>query len=118
MIKSITSGFGLTIKGGTISYPYINMTNYSAGIAGMLRFNGNTQNIEVYDGNTWYSLPNDLPSIELSSEVQSLLDWARKKRDEETRIKDLAKANPTIADLVTQRNKIDEQISIVKTLSE
>lgn len=115
MIKSITSGFGITLKGGTVSYPFINMTNPSAG---MLRYNGNTNNIEVYDGFTWSGLPNGLPSIELSSEVQSLLDWARKKRDEETRIKDLAKANPTIADLVTQRNKIDEQISIVKILSE
>ena len=38
---------------------------------------------EVFDGNSWVSLNMSVASVGLSGEAEALLDWARKKRDEE-----------------------------------
>ena len=46
---------------------------------------------------------------------QGLLEWARKKRDEEQKIEKL-KDNPAIADLLKQKADIDEKIKIVEIL--
>jgi myo-inositol catabolism protein IolC len=45
-----------------------------------------------------------------------LLDWARKKRQEEMELEVLAKEHPSIKDLVDQINLKKEQIKMVKTL--
>jgi hypothetical protein len=117
MIKTISGAGKYIVTYGHGAHTSINVNSGGMGI-GQLRFNSLTQNTEIYDGYSWIPMQTDSVSVTLSPEAEELLDWVKQKRDEEKRIKDLAKANPTIADLVTQRNKIDEQISIVKTLSE
>jgi hypothetical protein len=81
-----------------------------------MRYNPNSQNIEVYDGNVWVILSSQHSIINLSSDAVSLLEWARKKRDEELTLQRLAESSPVIKDLVNQIKDKQEQISVVKTL--
>lgn len=113
MIRNIIGSRGITVMGGSTSYPYVNMSNPSAG---MVRYNGNNQNMEVYDGSSWMTISGNSATVELDADTQSLLEWARAKRAEEDYLKREAEKNPTIRDLVNQRNAIDHKITMVKTL--
>ena len=116
MIKSIsTSSPFITVSGGNPGSTYIGNYSNAAGV-GNMRYNPNNQNIEVYDGSTWIILSAHHANISLSDETVSLLEWARKKRDEELEIERLAQTNSTIKDLVTQLKEKQEQIHVVKTL--
>lgn len=107
MIKNITSSDGLVIA--TTTPPYINISSPSAG---MIRYNG--MNMEVYDGANWLELSSNA-DLSLNVDTRELLEWARKKRDEEQKIEKL-KDNPAIADLLKQRSDIDEKLKIVEIL--
>jgi hypothetical protein len=115
MIKSIHSSTPfLTISGGNPGSTYIG--NFNGTGVGNMRYNPNSQNIEVYDGNTWIILSAHHANINLNDEAVSLLEWARKKRNEELEMERLAETNSTIKDLVTQIKEKEEQIRIVQTL--
>lgn len=114
MIKSITQGLGIEVIGGGSPYPYVNMSNSSAG---MVRYNGNTSNFEVYDGYSWCSVSSISPMISLDKETQSILSWAKKKRDEEISLEERAKTNPALADLISQRNELEEKIKTIDILT-
>lgn len=107
MINNIYTGNGLQVS--SESLPYINM---SASSAGMVRYNG--INMEVYDGAGWLNI-STTANISLNADTSGLLEWARKKRDEEQKIEKL-KDNPAIADLLKQKADIDEKIKIVEIL--
>jgi hypothetical protein len=115
MIKSIhSSNPFLTISGGNPGSTYIG--NFNGTGVGNMRYNPNSQNIEVYDGSTWIILSAHHATINLNDEAVSLLEWARKKRDEEIEMEKLAQTNPAIKDLVTQIKDKQEQIKVVQTL--
>lgn len=107
MINNIYTGNGLQLSIG--SSTYINMSSPSAG---MVRYNG--INMEVYDGAGWLNI-STTANISLNADTSGLLEWARKKRDEEQKIEKL-KDNPAIADLLKQKADIDEKIKIVEIL--
>ena len=116
MIKSIHSSSPfLTVSGGNPGSTYIGNYSNATGV-GNMRYNPNNQNIEVYDGSTWIILSAHHTNINLSDEAVSLLQWARKKRDEELDIERLAQTNPVIKDLVNQIKDKEEQIKVVQTL--
>lgn len=113
MIKNIIGNNGINVMSGNSYYNYINMSNPSAG---MVRYNGNNQNFEVYDGNSWVTFSGNSTMIELDSDTQNIISWARTKRAEEEYLKSQAEKNPAIKDLLNQRNEIDNKITMVKTL--
>ena len=116
MIKSIHSGSPfLTVSGGNPGSTYIGNYNNAPGV-GNMRYNPNSQNIEVYDGSTWIILSAHHATLNLSDEAVSLLEWARRKRDEELYIERLAQTNPVIKDLINQIKDKEEQIKVVQTL--
>ena len=88
-------------------HPYISPGAQSAG---MLRYNTNMNNIEVYDGIGWKEISNNYASIGLTGEAEMLLDWAREKRDEDSRFKALMESHPGIRDL---KEKLDVMIALV-----
>jgi hypothetical protein len=115
MIKSIHSSSPfLTVSGGNPGSTYIG--NFNGTGVGNMRYNPNSQNIEVYDGSTWVILSAHHSTINLTPEAVSLLEWARKKRDEELELERLAETNSTIKDLVTQIKEKEEQVRVVQTL--
>jgi len=117
MIKSIHSSSPfLTVSGGNPGSTYIGNYSTNAPGVGNMRYNPNSQNIEVYDGSTWIILSAHHTNINLSDDAVSLLEWARKKRDEDLERERLAQTNLVIKDLVNQIKDKEEQIKVVQTL--
>ena len=98
-----------------IASNYINNYTGAQGV-GNMRFNTVNQSIEVYDGQTWMPLQMSQVTVGLNVEAESLLDWAKQKRNEELELAALAETNPTINDLLKTIKQKQEQISIVKAL--
>ena len=115
MIKTLYSnGPFLNISGGTPSSPYIGH-NTAPGI-GNLRFNPSSQNMEVFDGYAWVTMPSASASINLDERAINILKWAEQKMLEEAERNKLAETNPTVKDLMNQIKEKEEQISIVQSL--
>jgi hypothetical protein len=114
MIKGLASGSKYTVvSGGNTSVPYVNQ-NLNNPIQGMLRISGS--DLQVFDGQTWIVMNTSYATVGLSSDAESLLDWARKKRDEEMERDFLAATNPTIKDLLEQIKEKEDQIQMVMNL--
>jgi hypothetical protein len=115
MIKNLlSSGKYISVLGGGATN-YINNYTGAQGV-GNIRFNTVNQTMEVYDGNNWIQLYMGNATVGLNAEAEALLDWAKKKRDEEIEIDLLAAANPTIKDLLEQIKEKEDQIQMVMNL--
>lgn len=111
MIRNITGGYGIQVSGSVYNAPYIDTTRASAG---MVRYtNGN---LEVYDGSSWLPLQSSYPQVELSGEVQSIINWARIKMAEEARIQELATKHPTVADALLARDRAEDALKMTTAL--
>ena len=94
MIKDVIgTGPFVQVMGGGGYTPYINMSNPSAG---MTRFNGNTQSIEVYDGSSWMIMSSSVASVSLTGEAVNILSWAKQKMEDEVMLEKLAREHPAI----------------------
>jgi hypothetical protein len=115
MIKGITqSGRYTVVSGGNVSHPYISPG--SAG-AGMIRWNPNMNCMEVNDGNTWKMIDMGYASVGLTPEAESLLDWARKKRDEELAWQSLAENNQAVKIALEHVEEARRQLDITAKLA-
>lgn len=110
MIRNLTAGPGIHIGNNNFSTPYIDQTRPSAGL---VRYNNN---LEVYDGSTWQIMQSSYPQIELTAEVQSVLNWARTKMAEESQLQALAAKHPTVADALEAVKRAEEQVRVVAAL--
>ena len=94
MIKGITqTGKYTLVSGGNSTNPYISP---GAVGAGMLRWNPNINCMEVNDGNMWKSIEGNYASVGLTNEAESLLDWARQKRQEELSMAEMMEKYPAL----------------------
>jgi hypothetical protein len=116
MIKNIAPTGRYIQVTGTSANTYVN-GNYGAQGVGNMRFNTSSQNMEVYDGSTWVMLNMDYPSIGLSGEAESLLDWAREKRDEEMAWQSLAKENQAVKIALDNLEQARRQLDITAKLA-
>ena len=73
--------------------------------------------MEVFDGNSWMTLNMDYASVGLNSEAESLLDWARKKRDEELAWESLAKDNKAVKIALDNLEQAKQQLDITAKLA-
>jgi hypothetical protein len=89
MIKTVNTKNYLYAYHNT-SAPYISPGAQSAG---MVRFNTNSQCLEIYDGIAWQQYGGSV-EIGLSSEVENVIEWAKEKMLEEKRIDELCKKYP------------------------
>ena len=116
MIKTVNgSGRYIMVNGGMPATTYIN-SNYGMMNVGDMRYNTNSQNMEVYDGNMWVQLNMNHASIGLTTDAERTIDWAMQKMHEEAELDKLAETNSTIADLVEQKKALDHKIKMVQTL--
>ena len=117
MIKTINAGTGITVNNGYNTWPsFYNSPSNGNSLVGQLRYNSSGQNLEVYDGSTWIMMANMYPTIELSGDVQAVLNWAREKIHEENRIKALAAKHTAVADALQAVAHAEEQVKIVAAL--
>ena len=118
MIKNITPGSGITINNNYSTWPSFYNTVSSTGnsLVGQLRYNGSSQNMEVYDGNSWITMAGAWPTIELAPHVQAVVTWAQTKMAEESRIRELAAKHPAVADALEAVTRAEEQVRIMAAL--
>jgi hypothetical protein len=114
MIKGIESGNHIVITGDNGFSPYVNMSNPSAG---MMRYNGTTQNIEAYDGTTWHILTTDRPTVDLTSSASAAIVWAMKKMAEETELQKMAHEHPAVHAAYEAFKRAGEQLKTTIILS-
>ena len=117
MIKTVNSaGRYVMVSGGMPVHTYINSSSGYMNV-GDVRYNVQMQRLEVYDGNMWIELNTGHASVGLTPDAELAIDWAKRKLNEELALEQKAKDNPTIADLLNQRKKIDEQIQVIELLT-
>lgn len=117
MIKTVNgTGRYVMVQGGFPATTYINTSTGYMNV-GDVRFNTNIQMLEVYDGNRWVELNTSHASVGLTPDAELAIDWAKQKLNEELALERKAKDNPAIADLLKQRNTIDEQIKVIEILT-
>jgi hypothetical protein len=73
------------------SVPYI--TNNTAPLTGMVRWNPGRGCMEVYDGTTWHAYTQNL-TVDLSPDVESMVRWVQKKQAEEAELDKLCQKHP------------------------
>jgi hypothetical protein len=116
MIKSISSsGRYMQVSGGNAS-TYINGNSGAQGV-GNMRYNTSSQQIEVFDGSNWIMINMDYTSVGLNGEAESLLDWAKQKRNEELAWESLAKDNQAVKIALENLNKARQQLDITAKLA-
>lgn len=114
MIKGITQGGRyITITGGNPNNPYISPGSQSAG---MMRYNTNMNNVEVYDGQSWKEI-SSYANISMTPDAEALLDWARKKRDEELSAQQLGEKHPAVKIALDNLKKARQQLDATIILS-
>ena len=111
-----SSGRYLQVTGGTTSTFVSRNYSSNAKMVGDMMYDVDSQCIKVFDGSSWQQLYGGNATVELTYEAESLLDWARKKKDEEMLLEKQAQENPAIKDLVEQIKLKQEQIKMVQTL--
>jgi hypothetical protein len=96
MIKGLTSqGPYLVVTGGFPNYPYVSPGSVCAG---QLRWNTNTNEIEINDGVIWRSLGANNTSIGLSTDAQEALTWAVIKMKAERELNQRMERHPGLRD--------------------
>lgn len=115
MIKSIgQSGKYIQVNNSQASFPYVSPGTHGAG---QLRWNINTNNLEVNDGVVWKELPTNYASIGMSPVAEEILDWAYQQMAEAKEMEKLAKDNPAIQAALENLNKAKDQLKATIILS-
>lgn len=116
MIKSITGGGRyLTVSGGGAN-TYINSYSGLQGV-GNMRFNTSNQCMEVFDGNGWQMIAMDHATVTMSPDAELLLDWARKKRDEEMMWAADAQKSQAVKKALETFEKARSELDLISKLS-
>jgi len=123
MIKGInTSGRYIEVTGGNASTHVQRSYNTGSHNQGQMMYDLDAQCIKVFDGNTWIVLHGSHATVELSYDAQSLLEWARAKRDEERTREKLIQEYPHLKDasdsLKNEQEKFDLLVLMAKKINQ
>jgi hypothetical protein len=111
MIKGINSSSQyITIQGGN---PMQNYFSPGAQGAGQMRYNTNSNNVEVWDGVTWKEISTSYASVDLSHEAQALLQWAKQTRDKELVREARIRDNPSLQKAYEAIQRAEENFDIL-----
>jgi hypothetical protein len=109
------TGRYVQVSGGTSS-TYVNGYSGAQGV-GNMRYNTSTQKMEVFDGSNWQQINLGSASVGLNAEAESLLDWAREKRNEELMWQSLAKDNKAVKIALDNLEQARRQLDITSKLA-
>ena len=112
-IYSTTSGY-LNVSGNN-NAPYVYPDQHGNPATGMIRMNGNQ--CEVFNGSNWLSFGSSA-DVSLSGSAIAALDWCQKKMAEESKIKELAAKNVTVADALARYEEAQAQLKVVLALTD
>jgi len=114
MIKGLQGISGLTVQGGNTALPYVG-PNIQNPMTGMMRINGTE--IEVFNGTGWLQLSTSYATVGLDQDTLDIVQWARKKRDEEMMWQSLAKENKAVKIALDNLEQARQQLDITAKLS-
>lgn len=121
MLTAINPGQYLTIT-NTTGGTYYN-TNHTAPLSGQMRYHSGGK-IEVFDGSMWHQIYNQ-PTIALNEEVINVINWVKKKIEEEQTLLTLPSDHPAVKaakERLTlakaEMKQAEEQLKITMILSE
>jgi hypothetical protein len=114
MIKGLQGISGVTVSAGNTSLPYVG-PNSSNPMTGMLRIH-NTD-IEVFNGSNWQMLSTSYATVGLDQDVLDIVQWARKKRDEENAWYKLATTNEAVRIALEQLEQAKTRLELTAILS-
>lgn len=115
-VYSISKNLVVNSGGGSNVSMTTHPSPYDVAYSGQVRFNGTSQLLETYNGWAWMPIIPQTTSIGLSTEAESLLDWAKKKREEDLAIERLANSSVTIAGMLREKKDLEDKIKMVQIL--
>ena len=113
MIKGLMGTGAVMVSGGDTSVPYINQNNTNP-MQGMMRVWGS--DMQVFDGSNWMTMSTSYATVKLTPDIEELLNWARQKRDEESRLQELSKQYPAVADALDAVEQAKTKLKIITEL--
>jgi len=114
MIKGLTGTSGVTVSAGNTALPYVG-PNTSNPMTGMMRINGTE--MEVFNGSSWQMLSTSYATVGLDQDVLDIVQWARKKRDEENAWYKLATTNESVRIALEQLEQAKTRLELTAILS-
>ena len=114
MIKGLMGTTGITVGGGNTALPYVG-PNIQNPMTGMMRINGTE--MEVFNGSSWQMLSTSYATVGLDQDVLDIVQWARKKRDEEMMWQSLAKDNKAVKIALDNLEQARQQLDITSKLA-
>jgi hypothetical protein len=114
MIKGLQGITGITVSGGNTALPYVG-PNSNNPMTGMIRINGTE--MEVFNGSGWQMLSTSYATVGLDHDVLDIVQWARKKRDEELAWESLAKDNRAVKIALDNLEQARRQLNITAKLA-
>ena len=114
MIGQILQTGKYTAVTGNPGTNYVNNAGYMG--VGQLQFNTATQHLEVYNGTSWQMLNLGTYYVGLNLDAEQIIDWARKKMDEEKEARAMAEQYPAVADALGAVCEAEQQLKTVVAL--
>jgi len=114
MIKGLQGISGIMVSGGNTALPYVG-PNIQNPMTGMMRINGTE--MEVFNGSSWLQLSTSYATVGLDQDVLDIVQWARKKRDEEIQWQSLAKDNKAVKIALDNLEQARQQLDITTKLA-
>jgi hypothetical protein len=114
MIKGLQGITGITVNGGNTALPYVG-PNSSNPLTGMLRINGTE--MEVFNGSNWQMLSTSYATVGLDQDVLDIVQWARKRRDEEQKWYELASTNEAVRIALDQLEQAKTRLELTAILA-
>jgi len=107
------TGKYIAVTGGPGSN-YVNNSNYMG--VGQIQYNTNTQRLELYNGTSWQPINLGQYYVGLNPEAEQILDWARKKMQEEQEARAMAEQYPAVADAMDTVRESEQQLKTIVAL--
>ena len=116
MISSLNGTNGIHVFNGfSHSGPYVNgdFSQMGPGVPGELRMLGNTT--YVWNNNCWTVVSSSGTTVELTVEVQQILEWARRAMVRDKEIEKLAKEYPAVK---SAKENLDVIVALTRDIQE
>ena len=114
MIKGLQGISGITVSGGNTALPYVG-PNANNPMTGMLRINGTE--MEVFNGSSWQMLSTSYATVSMDQDVLDIVQWARKRRDEESKWYTLASSNEAVRIALEQLEQAKTRLELTAILA-
>jgi hypothetical protein len=108
MIKGLQGSMGVVVDGGNTSLQYVSPDNNNP-LQGMVRVRGT--DLQVFSNGVWQNIVSSYATVRLDATTYELIEWARKKREEERQIEALAADHPAVKIAKENLNKIKENLA-------